>query len=63
MQETKLLITAEELAALLGISKRTVWRLKSEGRLPEPVRLARSVRWRYNEVVEWIDNGCPAQMP
>jgi excisionase family DNA binding protein len=55
-----LLIPAEKVADLLGISKRTLWRLLSAGRLPEPVRLGSIVRWNKDELQEWIDKGCPS---
>jgi excisionase family DNA binding protein len=56
--ETPLLITAGKLAALLEISTRTLWRLRSAGRLPEPVRLGGAVRWRREEIQKWIADGC-----
>jgi excisionase family DNA binding protein len=57
-EETPLLITASKLAALLGISTRTLWRLRSAGRLPEPVRLGGAVRWRREDIQKWIADGC-----
>ncbi len=54
-----LLIGAEELAGLLQISTRSLWRLLSAGKVPQPVRLGRSVRWRLGEVEKWIERGCP----
>lgn len=53
------LITTEELAEILGMSKRTIWRLLSAGQIPQPVRIGRSTRWRRDEVQRWIDSGCP----
>jgi len=53
------LITAKSLAGILSISERTVWNFDSEGRLPEPLRLGRIVRWRMKEIDEWITEGCP----
>ena len=58
--ETPLLITASKLAALLEISTRTLWRLRSAGRLPEPVRLGGAVRWRREDIQNWIAGGCQA---
>lgn len=55
-----LLIPASEVARLLGISKRTLWRLLSAGKLPAPVRLGNNVRWRLDEVEHWISQGCPS---
>jgi excisionase family DNA binding protein len=53
------LINAMQLAKLLGISERTLYRLKSTGQLPLPIVLGGSVRWRLTEVRNWIANGCP----
>ena len=52
------LITARKLAQLLEVSTRTLWRLRSAGQLPEPVRLGGAVRWRLDEVRKWIAGGC-----
>jgi predicted DNA-binding transcriptional regulator AlpA len=55
----QLLITASDLAHLLHISCRTLWRLNSADRVPVPVRLGNSVRWRIDEIRKWIADGCP----
>lgn len=54
-----LLITALELARLMRVSTRTLWRLRSAGELPEPVRFGGAVRWRFDEIRKWIADGCP----
>ena len=54
------LISATELADLLQISTRTLWRLRSSGKLIEPIKLGGSTRWRLDEVQKWIAAGCPA---
>ena len=59
-RDSPLLIPAGEVARLLGISKRTLWRLLSAGKLPAPVRLGNNVRWRLDEVQQWISQGCPS---
>ena len=56
---TSLLLTAERLARLLDVSKRTLWRLRSAGKLPRPVQLGGSLRWRADEVSAWVAAGCP----
>jgi excisionase family DNA binding protein len=58
-ERTAVLIPAEELATMLGVSERTLWRLLSAGKLPEPVRIGRNTRWRAAEVRDWIEQGCP----
>ncbi len=60
MSNPPLLIPASEVARLLGISKRTLWRLLSVGKLPAPIRLGNNVRWRLDEVEQWILLGCPS---
>lgn len=56
-QEHPLLLTARELAVLLRISARQVWRLARDDRsFPKPVRLGRRItRFRRGEVVAFID--------
>jgi len=60
-EESAMLVSAEKLAELLDISTRTLWRLRAAGKLPAPVRLGGSVRWRIDEVLAWIEKGCPDQ--
>ena len=57
--EGVLLLSAADLADVLGVSLRTVRRLDSYGKLPRPVRLGRAVRWRRDEVARWVEAGCP----
>lgn len=56
-----LFVTAAELAQLMRISTRTLWRLLSARKIPEPIRLGGTVRWRIDLIQDWIDQGCPAQ--
>ena len=56
--ETPSLITAAEFAGMLQVSVRTLWRLRSAGQVPAPVRLGGAVRWRFDEVKKWIADGC-----
>jgi excisionase family DNA binding protein len=54
-----LLMTADQLATALQISKRSIWRLCDERKIPEPIRLGGAVRWRVKEVEAWLASGCP----
>jgi excisionase family DNA binding protein len=54
------LLTIAEVSTMLNLGKRTVCRWAAEGKMPQPVRLARrAVRWRRADLLDWIDRGCP----
>ncbi|MBM4087241.1 MAG: helix-turn-helix domain-containing protein, partial [Planctomycetes bacterium] len=53
------LVSAKELAAMLGCSEAHLWRLHSSGRLPAPVKLGRLTRWPLVEIEDWIAHKCP----
>ena len=53
------LLTTQQVAELLKAGQRSVWRWSRSGRMPPPVRIANSVRFRRREIEEWIANGCP----
>lgn len=49
------LLTARDVAFRLNVSERTVWRMLSAGRLPQPVRYSkRLVRWRVHDIEAYI---------
>jgi predicted DNA-binding transcriptional regulator AlpA len=52
---------ASQVAAMLEISVRQVWRLSNTGRLPRPVRLGNCVRWRRAEIEAHLAAGCPTR--
>ena len=53
------LITAAEMANMMNISVRTLWRLLSAGELIQPIRIGGNTRWRLEQVRQWIAEGCP----
>jgi len=56
---TNALLTIDDLAALLGCSRRTVHRLIERGRVPKPCRFGSLLRWPRAQVDEWVARGCP----
>lgn len=57
----RLAVPARQVAKLLSISERHVWKLDTAGRIPAPARLGRAVRWSIPELEAWQDAGCPAR--
>jgi excisionase family DNA binding protein len=50
------LLTAQEVAAMLRISVRTVWRMLRRQEMPQPIRYNRKlVRWRRAEVERFVE--------
>lgn len=54
------LLTAPQVATLIGVSPRQVWNLAARGLLPRPIKLASSTRWRRAEVEAAIAALAPA---
>jgi predicted DNA-binding transcriptional regulator AlpA len=52
-------VTAKELGKILAVAVRTIWRYDEEGKIPRPLRIGRSVRWRLNEIQDWLNCGAP----
>lgn len=57
------LLRVSDLAQLMQVSVRTIWRLRSAAQLPEPIRVGGSVRWNREEIERWMANGCPLPIP
>jgi len=48
------LLKAEQVAELLSIHVRSVWRQSSAGELPAPIRIGGVTRWRLSEITTLI---------
>jgi len=51
----RLLVRAPEVATILAISVREVWRKTSDGTLPAPIKLGNSTRWRMADLEEFVE--------
>ncbi|MCA9092033.1 MAG: helix-turn-helix domain-containing protein [Planctomycetaceae bacterium] len=52
------LLTIQDVAEMLQVSTRSVRRLRVAGTIPVPLLIGKSVRWRGEEIRQWIDAGC-----
>ena len=59
--EHPLLVDIRELSRLLKRSVASLCRDDAQGRLPEALRIGGSKRWRYAEVVAWVEAGMPGR--
>ena len=53
------LLTAAAVGEMLSLSKRQIFRLNSSGKIPAPVRIGGSVRWRQSDIERWVGLECP----
>ena len=53
------LLTIRELATILKVSQRSIWRLVAAGQLVGPLRVGGSIRWRSEDIRDWINKSCP----
>lgn len=56
--DRSVLVTRKELAEMLGLSVRQIYRLDSAGQLPPVVRLGGAVRYRRQDIQDWLQLGC-----
>ncbi len=54
------LLPIGQVAKMVAVSRRTISRLADAGKLPPPLRIGGSLRWRLADVRQWIAAGCPA---
>lgn len=57
------LLTINDVAEILKISQRSIWRLVASGKLLAPLRIGGSIRWKREDIREWIDSGCEPTEP
>jgi predicted DNA-binding transcriptional regulator AlpA len=49
-------LTAREVALVLGLHPITVWKWQATGKLPRPIKLARNETvWRAPDIAAWLD--------
>ncbi|GMV95129.1 MAG: hypothetical protein AMXMBFR82_49070 [Candidatus Hydrogenedentota bacterium] len=56
----KELLNVKEVADMLDLCQRSVWRMSDAGKMPRPVKLGSRSLWRKRELLSWLDAGCPA---
>ncbi len=60
-QTESVLLDAREAWTLCGLSKSSWYKHLAAGRIPRPVKIGGALRWRREELLRWIDAGCPAR--
>ena len=54
----RLVYRLDQLAELLGVSRRTIERERSAGRFPQPdMHIGKAPLWKPTTIQQWIDSG------
>lgn len=56
--DPSVLLTKEQVAGMLQMSTRTVYRKAMDGEIPAPIKIGRCIRWRRDIMLAWIENNC-----
>lgn len=59
--EPLILLTAEEAWTLCRMKKTSWYKSLALKVVPQPIRIKGMVRWRKDELMDWIEAGCPSQ--
>lgn len=52
--DEKNFLSAEEVAGLLNIGVRTVWRHRQAGKIPPPISIGGLTKWQRLDIEDWI---------
>ncbi|MHC4758178.1 MAG: helix-turn-helix transcriptional regulator [Planctomycetota bacterium] len=55
------MLAAKQLAKIMSLSPRTIWRLRSAGKLPRPITIGGSIRWIASDIDLFMDCNCDMQ--
>ncbi len=55
------LIKTEAVEEIVGLSGKSLSRMVKAGKMPKPLTVGGSRRWRRSDIQGWIAAGCPAQ--
>ena len=53
-----LLLTPDEVASLLRTSRKAIYCMTDRGQLPGVIRIGRRLRFRKNDLVDYLDRKC-----
>lgn len=48
-------INAKEVAKLVGFNVDWIYKKIAKGEFPKPIKIGRSSRWLYTEIMQWIN--------
>lgn len=49
------LINSDQLAAMLGMSRKALYHAMDAGQIPYPIKIGNRLRWRLEEIEMWLE--------
>jgi len=49
-----MMLNVRQVAEMLGVSERSVWRWSSDGTLPPGIKIGAAVRWPQRALEDWL---------
>jgi excisionase family DNA binding protein len=56
------LLTASDLAEMLSVTKRSIYRWTGDGTIPKPVKVGGKKIWRSSDIDQWVQWDCPERL-
>ena len=57
MSLDQILMTRKDVEQMTGLGRSSIYKMMSEGAFPRPLKVsAYAVRWRRDEIVQWIES-------
>lgn len=50
------LVNSDQLAEMLGITRKGLYHALDAGQLPSPVKIGNRLRWRIEDIEQWLDD-------
>ena len=60
-EDESLLVDSKQACKLLKVSERKLWQMWNSDVMPKPMKIGRVVRWSREDLVKWVQEGCPTQ--
>jgi predicted DNA-binding transcriptional regulator AlpA len=59
IKNEQILLTSSQAVNLIGVSLRTWYAWDQIGKIPKPINIGKKLFWKKDELLAWIDAGCP----
>lgn len=55
------LLKIQDVMEICKVSRSKWNKMYSQGMTPEKIKMGKSIRWLYSDILEWLTSGCPSR--